>query len=46
MHCDRNAKGQVASMGIALDNEVSEYTLKKLSEINDMYFIRKLEKIV
>lgn len=45
MHCDRNAKGQVASMGIALDNEVSEYTMQKLSEINDMYFIRKLEKI-
>lgn len=46
MHCDRNAKGQVASMGIALDNEISDYTMEKLSEIQDMYFIRKLEKIV
>jgi len=45
MHCDRNAKGRVASMGIALDNNVSDYTLQKLSEIKDMYFIRKLEKI-
>lgn len=46
MHCDRNAKGQVASMGIALDNEISDYIMEKLSEIQDMYFIRKLEKIV
>ncbi len=45
MHCDRNAKGQVASMGIALDNEISDYTMQKLSEINDMYLIRKLDKI-
>jgi len=44
MHCDRNAKGQVASMGIALDNEISEYTMEMLSKINDMYLIRKLEK--
>ncbi len=46
MHCDRNAKGQVASMGIALDNDISSYVMEKLSEIQDMYFIRKLEKIV
>ncbi len=45
MHCDRNAKGQVASMGISLDNEIPDYTMQKLTEINDMYFIRKLEKI-
>jgi len=45
MHCDRNAKGQVASMGIALDNEISDYTMQKLTEINDMYLIRKLDKI-
>lgn len=45
MHCDRNAKGQIASMGIALDNEINDYTMQKLAQINDMYFIRKLEKI-
>ena len=45
MHCDRNAKGQVASMGVALDNEISEYTMQKLAEINDTYLIRKLDKI-
>lgn len=45
MHCDRNAKGQVASMGISLDNEIPDYTMQKLSDINDMYLIRKLDKI-
>lgn len=45
MHCDRNAKGKAASMGIALDAELPEYAIDILSGINDIYLIRKLDKL-
>lgn len=43
MHCDRNAKGCEASMGICLDQPLPEYIIKKLHEIEEMYLIRNIE---
>ena len=45
MHCDRNAKGQEASMGICLDSVVSGELLDKLKEIEEVYLIRNIEML-
>lgn len=43
MHCDRNAKGQEASMGICLDSSLSDSALKELEKIEGIYLIRNIE---
>lgn len=43
MHCDRNAKGQEASMGICLDSALSDSALKELEKIEEVYLIRNIE---
>lgn len=43
MHCDRHDKGKEASMGICLDTPLSEYIIRKLQEIEEIYLIRNIE---
>lgn len=43
MHCDRNAKGQEASMGICVDGQVSDYIINELEKIDEVYLIRNIE---
>ncbi len=43
MHCDRNARGQEASMGICVDGAVSEDIIKELEKIEEVYLIRNVE---
>lgn len=45
MHCDRNAKGQEASMGICLDGIISNEILDKLKQIEEVYLIRNIEML-
>lgn len=43
MHCDRNAKGQEASMGICVDGQISDYIINELKKIDEVYLIRNVE---
>lgn len=43
MHCDRNAKGQEASMGICVDGCISDYILSELEKLEEVYLIRNIE---
>lgn len=43
MHCDRNAKGQEASMGICIDGHLNEDVFKQLEMIDEVYLIRHIE---
>lgn len=43
MHCDRNAKGHEASMGICLDGAVNKHILDELEKIEEVYLIRNVE---
>lgn len=45
MHCDRNAKGERASMGVALDAPLPDYVINELSKIDEMYLIRNVAAI-
>ena len=45
LDCDRNARGQTASMCICLDSEIPEDIIKKTEEIDDVYFVRSIEKL-
>lgn len=43
MHCDRNAKGKEASMGICLDGYVPDNIIDEINKMDDVYLIRKIE---
>ncbi len=45
LECDRNARGQTASMCICLDGGISGTVIKKLEAIDDVYFVRNIEKL-
>ncbi len=45
LDCDRNARGQTASMCICLDGEISDNIIKSISEIDDVYFVRNIKKL-
>ncbi len=45
LHCDRNEKGGVASMYIALDVAADETIVKTISEIDDVYFVTQIRKL-
>ena len=47
LDCDRNAKGQEASMVICIDGDLDDCVVKSIENLNDVYFVtyvRKLEK--
>lgn len=43
--CDRNAKGQQASMIVSLDGSVSQEIIEIIEEIPDVYFVSYIEKL-
>lgn len=43
MHCDRNAKGEEASMGICLDAMLPDTAIHELEKIEEVYLIRNIE---
>lgn len=45
LHCDRSGKGRDASMCICLDGELSKKCLNAISNLNDMYLVRYIEKL-
>ncbi len=45
LECDRNAKGQTASMCICVDGDIPEDLIKKIEKIEDVYFVRNVEKL-
>ena len=45
LHCDRNEKGGVASMYIALDVPASEDIIQKISDIPDVYYVTQIRKL-
>lgn len=45
MHCDRNAKGQEASMGICVDGRIEDYIIEELEKIDEVYLIRNVEML-
>ena len=45
LDCDRNARGQTASMCICLDGEIPEKILKEIAIIDDVYFVRNVKRL-
>ncbi len=45
LDCDRNARGKTASMCICLDSEISNDIIKKIEEIEDVYFVRNVKRL-
>ncbi len=43
--CDRNAKGQQASMVISIDGEIDSDIVKTIEEIPEVYFVSYIEKL-
>ncbi len=45
LDCDRNARGQTASMCICLDSEIPQKIIQGIEKIEDVYFVRNIEKL-
>ena len=45
LDCDRNARGETASMCICLDGNIPNVVVKNIENIEDVYFVRSIEKI-
>ena len=45
LDCDRNARGQTASMCICLDGGIPENIIKSIEKIDDVYFVRNVRKL-
>ena len=45
LNCTRNAKGETASMCICLDSPAERGVAEKISELEDVYFVRNIEKM-
>ena len=45
LDCDRNARGEIASMCICIDGEISKEIIDKIKEIDDVYFVRNIKKL-
>ena len=45
LNCDRNAKGEQASMVIGIDGEINQNILENIKEIPDVYFVSYIEKL-
>lgn len=43
--CERNAKGEVASMCICVDGEINDDIVKNIEKISDIYFVRRVAKL-
>lgn len=45
LDCDRNARGQTASMCICLDGEIPEGIIYNIEKIDDVYFVRHIKTL-
>ncbi len=45
LDCDRNARGQTASMCICLDSKISNEVIRKIQNIEDVYFVRNVKRL-
>ena len=45
LHCDRNSKGGIASMYLALDIPVGEEISEKIKQIKDVFFVTNIRKL-
>ena len=45
LDCDRNSRGETASMCICLDGTVSDAVISKIQAVEDVYFVRNVRKI-
>ena len=45
LNCDRNAKGEDASMCIALDGELSQEIIKAIHDLPSIYIVRYIKKL-
>lgn len=45
LHCDRNSKGGIASMYIALDIPIGDETVEKVKKIQDVFFVTNIRKL-
>ncbi len=45
LHCDRDSKGGIASMYLALDIPVGEDVVKKVQSIEDVFFVTNIRKL-
>ncbi len=45
LECDRNAKGETASMCICLDGEIPLSIIKNIENLDDVYFVRNIRKL-
>ncbi len=45
LECDRNARGQTASMCICVDGDIPERLIKSTENIEDVYFVRNVKKL-
>ncbi len=43
--CERNAKGEDASMCICIDGKLKDSTIEKIKKIPDIYFVRNVSKL-
>lgn len=43
--CERNAKGEDASMCICLDSEIDDSIIESIKQIPDIYFVRRVTKL-
>lgn len=45
LDCDRNSRGETASMCICLDSGVTDSIIKKIQAVEDVYFVRNVKKL-
>lgn len=45
LDCDRNARGETASMCICLDGEIPQNIIEQIEKIDDVYFVRNIKKL-
>lgn len=45
LHCDRDSKGGIASMYLALDIPVSDDVVEKVRQIKDVFFVTNIRKL-
>ena len=45
LNCDRNAKGQQASMIISIDGNIDSDIIDTIEEIPEVYFVSYIEKL-
>ena len=45
LDCDRNARGQTASMCICVDGQIPQQVISEIEQIEDVYFVRSIKRL-